>query len=91
MALRLQGAIDCDVHPSVPGVRALFPYLDDYWRDMIELRGMTESEARGRIANQVGDEARRRLADVVIDTSRTRADTIAQVDALWARLTRRPA
>ncbi|MGJ0204338.1 dephospho-CoA kinase [Leucobacter sp. gxy201] len=58
---------------------------------MIELRGMTESEARGRIANQAGDEARRRLADVVIDTSRTRADTIAQVDALWARLTRRPA
>ena len=35
MALRLQGAIDCDVHPSVPGVRALFPYLDDYWRDQI--------------------------------------------------------
>jgi hypothetical protein len=31
---RLQGAIDCDVHPSVPGIAALLPYLDDYWRDM---------------------------------------------------------
>ena len=40
MRAGLQGAIDCDVHPSVPGVRALMPYLDDYWRDMIELRGI---------------------------------------------------
>jgi uncharacterized protein len=40
MTSRLQGAIDCDVHPNVPGVRALMPYLDDYWRDMIEVRGI---------------------------------------------------
>ena len=40
MASRLRGAIDCDVHPSVPSVRALLPYLDDYWRDMIEVRGI---------------------------------------------------
>lgn len=55
-------------------------------RRMIELRGMSEQEARDRIANQAGDEDRRRIADVLIDTSGTEAETIAQVDALWAEL-----
>lgn len=27
------GAIDCDIHPTVPETRALLPYLSDYWRD----------------------------------------------------------
>ncbi|MEM7023006.1 MAG: amidohydrolase family protein [Pseudomonadota bacterium] len=40
MDARLRGAIDCDVHPSVPGINSLAPYLDDYWRDMVEVRGM---------------------------------------------------
>jgi len=44
MDARLRGAIDCDVHPSVPGIAALLPYLDDYWRDMIELRGIAGYE-----------------------------------------------
>ena len=30
-----RGAIDCDIHVSVPSTRALLPYLDDYWRDTI--------------------------------------------------------
>jgi predicted TIM-barrel fold metal-dependent hydrolase len=30
--LPLKGAIDCDLHPTPPGVQALLPYLDDYWR-----------------------------------------------------------
>ena len=50
---------------------------------MIELRGMTEAEARRRIASQGSDEDRRAIADVVIDTSRTQEETIAQVDRLW--------
>lgn len=37
---RLAGAIDCDVHPSVPSIAALVPYLDDYWRDMVDVRGI---------------------------------------------------
>ena len=28
-------AIDCDVHPTVPSMKALLPYLDDYWRDSV--------------------------------------------------------
>ena len=33
-------AIDCDVHPAVPGVQALLPYLDDHWRRSVEERGI---------------------------------------------------
>lgn len=46
MTARLEGAIDCDVHPNVPGISALLPYLDDYWRDMIEVRGIEGFESR---------------------------------------------
>ena len=40
MSFVAHGAIDCDVHPHVPHIRRLFPYLDDYWRDMADTRGM---------------------------------------------------
>jgi uncharacterized protein len=33
------GAIDCDVHVTVPNMRALLPYLDEAWREMILMRG----------------------------------------------------
>jgi len=33
-------AIDCDVHPAVPGMKALAPYLDEFWRDSVEERGI---------------------------------------------------
>jgi predicted TIM-barrel fold metal-dependent hydrolase len=35
-----QLAIDCDVHPAVPGVAALLPYLDDHWRNSVVERGI---------------------------------------------------
>jgi hypothetical protein len=31
------GAIDCDIHPALPGTQALLPYLDDYWRDTVSM------------------------------------------------------
>ncbi|MDR3537615.1 MAG: amidohydrolase family protein [Acetobacteraceae bacterium] len=34
--------IDCDVHPTVPALSALLPYLDDVWRDNAIRRGMDE-------------------------------------------------
>jgi cytochrome c551/c552 len=34
------GAIDADLHPMVPGLSALAPYLPELWRDQITLRGM---------------------------------------------------
>src|SRR5215468_12432354 len=38
-------SIDCDVHPAVPGMRALMPYLEDFWRDSVEGRGITSLES----------------------------------------------
>jgi hypothetical protein len=34
------GAIDCDIHPAVPGTQALLPYLDEYWREAVLTRGI---------------------------------------------------
>jgi predicted TIM-barrel fold metal-dependent hydrolase len=34
------GAIDCDIHPAVPGMAALLPYLDDHWREQVTTRGI---------------------------------------------------
>lgn len=40
MTLPIDDAIDCDLHPAVPGLKALLPYFDDYWRDAIVNRGI---------------------------------------------------
>ena len=34
------GAIDCDIHASLPGLNSLLPYLDDYWHEHILARGL---------------------------------------------------
>ncbi len=34
-----QGAIDCDVHVAVPSMKALLPFMDEAWREMIVSRG----------------------------------------------------
>jgi predicted TIM-barrel fold metal-dependent hydrolase len=34
--------VDCDVHPAVPGMAALLPYLDEMWREMVVRRGLDE-------------------------------------------------
>ena len=34
------GAIDCDVHPLAPTPADLQPYMDDYWRDTLDVRGI---------------------------------------------------
>jgi dephospho-CoA kinase len=46
-------------------------------------RGLTEDDARARIAAQATDEQRRAVADVVLDNSGTREDLAAQVDRFW--------
>ncbi|HYZ61893.1 MAG TPA: amidohydrolase family protein [Acetobacteraceae bacterium] len=34
------GGIDCDVHPALPGLPALLPYLEPYWREQVTVRGI---------------------------------------------------
>lgn len=38
--MALPAGIDCDVHPAVPGMRALLPYLDPYWQEQVTVRGI---------------------------------------------------
>ena len=54
-------------------------------RMMIE-RGMTREQAQQRIDAQASDAERLALADVVIDNDGELADTLRQVDDLWASL-----
>ena len=37
--------IDCDIHPEVPGLKALLPYMEPYWADMLVQRGMHELDS----------------------------------------------
>jgi dephospho-CoA kinase len=50
----------------------------------LEARGMTEADARARIAAQATDEQRAAVADVVLDNSGTREALASQVDRFWA-------
>ncbi|MBV9734841.1 MAG: amidohydrolase family protein [Acidisphaera sp.] len=38
----IPGGIDCDIHPTLPGLRSLFPYLAEHWRDIFDQCGMHE-------------------------------------------------
>ena len=38
--VKYAGAIDCDLHPALPGMSVLLPYLDDYWREMVSVRAL---------------------------------------------------
>ncbi|MCC6719312.1 MAG: amidohydrolase [Acetobacteraceae bacterium] len=40
MAQGIAGGIDCDVHPAIPGMAALLPYLDPYWQEQVAVRGI---------------------------------------------------
>lgn len=34
--------IDSDIHPTVGGMQAIMPYLDDHWREMVVRRGVDD-------------------------------------------------
>ena len=58
---------------------------------LVRLRGMTEQEARARMAAQATREQRRAVADLVIDNDGPLAALEPQVRSVWAELTRRAA
>ncbi len=45
MTLAGLAPIDCDIHPAVPGISALLPYMDDHWRETIVQRGVHELDS----------------------------------------------
>ncbi|MEV1021579.1 dephospho-CoA kinase [Streptomyces sp. NPDC050264] len=58
---------------------------------LTRLRGMTEEDARARMAAQATREKRREIADVVIDNDVPRERLTERVEAVWADLVRRAA
>src|SRR5262245_14418516 len=38
MKVPFPGGIDCDLHPAMPGVPALRPFLDEFWADQLATR-----------------------------------------------------
>jgi dephospho-CoA kinase len=51
---------------------------------LVHQRGLSEADARARMAAQISREERRRLADVVVDNSGTPAALEASVEQAWA-------
>lgn len=56
---------------------------------LITVRGMTEEDARARIASQIDRETRLKDADLIIDNSGDRAHVEAEVARVWAELATR--
>ncbi|WP_345363695.1 dephospho-CoA kinase [Actinoallomurus liliacearum] len=63
--------------------------VEEQVRRLTERRGMTEADARARIAAQATRERRLEIADRVIDNSGSLERLAEQVDELWAELKRR--
>nr|WP_272918308.1 dephospho-CoA kinase [Microbacterium sp. TL13] len=57
-------------------------------RRLVDQRGLSEAEARARVAAQAGDDERLALANVVIDTAGDMDATRRQIDELWDRVSR---
>ncbi|MGH9137360.1 MAG: dephospho-CoA kinase [Acidimicrobiales bacterium] len=55
-------------------------------RRLVDQRGMSESDARARIANQVDRQQRLAVADIVIDNSGTLDELRQRVDEVWVEL-----
>ncbi|WP_031036001.1 dephospho-CoA kinase [Streptomyces sp. NRRL F-5650] len=56
---------------------------------LVRLRGMTEQDARARMAAQATREQRREIADVVVDNDVPLEELRRRVEELWAALVRR--
>lgn len=53
---------------------------------LVTERGMTEQDARSRIAAQIDDDVRRQAADIVLDSSTSLTELQQQVDEVWQEI-----
>jgi len=83
-AAMLQGGDRCLY--GMKGVAVVDAPIETAVRRLVDGRGMTESDARTRIARQLDREERLRHADFVIDNSGPPEEVEPQVDAAWAWL-----
>jgi dephospho-CoA kinase len=85
MAVLVQGDLGRGIYGPVVTVEAP---ADRRIRRLLS-RGMTEEDARARIAAQPSDEVRRRLADFVVDNVGDLAALRAAADEVWTALSHR--
>jgi dephospho-CoA kinase len=100
-ALKAGASVDAVVVHDVPllveaGLAGLYDFVvvvdvpvETQVARLVRLRGMTEADARARMAAQASREERRAVADVVIDNSGSFEELEAQVRELWEELRQR--
>jgi dephospho-CoA kinase len=72
------------LRPDLAGVIVVDAPVDVAVRRLVELRGMSEADARARIAAQLPREERNAKADLVIDNSGSLEQLEAEIDRAWA-------
>ncbi|TDB95843.1 dephospho-CoA kinase [Actinomadura sp. 7K534] len=83
--------VENDLAPMYDEVVVVDAPADVQLDRLVARRGMTEEDARARMANQASREDRRAVATHVIDNSGTLEALRSQVDNLWKALTSRGA
>jgi dephospho-CoA kinase len=82
--------LESGLHEELDAVWVVTCSPTEQLRRLVEDRGLTEQQARERIAAQPPQEEKVRRATVVIDNSGTLAETERQVTAAWERLAPSP-
>src|ERR1700744_259899 len=75
--------VESGMAPLFPLVIVVYADVEVRVRRLVEQRGMSEEDARARVAAQASDEQRRAVADVWMDNSGTPEDFAERARALW--------
>ncbi|MGV0838276.1 dephospho-CoA kinase [Mycolicibacterium thermoresistibile] len=75
--------VETGMAPMFPLVVVVYVDAETRVRRLVDIRGMTEQDARARIAAQATDEQRAAIADVVLDNSGSQQELVERARALW--------
>jgi len=75
--------VESGMAPMFPLVVVVHADVEVRVRRLVEQRGMSEEDARARIAAQASDEQRRAVADVWLDNSGSPEELIARAQDVW--------
>lgn len=72
--------VDLGIHRDMDITVVVDVDVDERVRRLVDKRGLTESDARARIAQQIDDDTRRAAADIVVDNNGPLEALAAQVE-----------
>lgn len=75
--------VESGMAPLFPLVVVVHADVELRVRRVVEQRGMSEEDARARIAAQAGDEQRRAVADIWLENSGSREDLVKRARDVW--------